>query len=358
MLKPAAVWSRIRTQAFSSIGATIASVVALALGAASIVGLAEWLVLDAYWLGSGPEACPDRRAACWPFISARLDQFFYGFYPTGERWRIDLGLALILLPVLLSALRIKGIRVLHLALLTVVGLVAAMALFRGGWGGLVRVPTDRWGGAFLTIITVTSVFVVALPAAILLALGRRSSLPLVRALCATWVEFWRGVPALVVLFVAIIMFPLFMPPGIASDKLVRALIAMAILMSCYLAEAVRGALASVPQGQIEAAHALGLGYWRSTFLVVLPQALPTALPQIASNLIGLLKETTVLVIIGVPDLLGMVQAAAADPTWLSEGVLLTGYFFAAAVFWICCFGLSRYCRQLERRLTAHRGEHA
>lgn len=358
MLRRRQSWSAIRALAFASAGSTIASVVALALGAALIFALAQWLVLDAYWAGSGPEACPDKRAACWPFIRSRLDQFFYGFYPAGERWRIDVGLALILLPVLLPALRIRGIRLLHLALLTVVGLVAAMALFRGGWGGLVRVPTDRWGGAFLTIITVVSVFVVALPSAILLALGRRSSLPLVRSLCATWVEFWRGVPALVVLFVAIIMFPLFMPPGIASDKLLRALIAMAILMSCYLAEAVRGALASVPQGQVDAAYALGLGYWRTTYLVVLPQALPTALPQITSNLIGLFKETTVLLVIGVPDLLGMVQAAAADPAWLSEGVLMTGYFFAAAVFWICCFGLSRYSRQLERRLTAHRGEQA
>lgn len=348
----------LRSQLFSSPGSAIASVVALALGVGLTVVLLQWLVLDAYWVGSDPSACPDKRAACWPFILTRLDQFFYGFYPRDARWRIDLGLALIFLPVVLSMMRIRRIRGPWLISLGVAALAVALLLFRGGWAGMPRVPTDRWGGAFLTIVTVATVFMAALPAGIALALGRRSSLPLVRTLCATWIEFWRGVPALVVLFVAIIMFPLFMPAGVASDKLLRALIAMAILMSCYLAEAVRGALASVPQGQLEAAHALGLGYWRTTFMVVLPQALPAALPQITSNLIGLFKETTVLLIIGVPDLLAMVQAAASDPAWLSEGVLMTGYLFAAAVFWICCFGLSRYSRHLERRLTAHRGEHA
>ncbi len=175
--------------------------------------------------------------------------------------------------------------------------------------------------------------------------------------CASlWVEFWRGVPALVVLFIATIMFPLFVPEDFKIDKLVRALLAMAILMSCYLAEAVRGGLASVPLGQVEAASALGLGYWQRNFLVVMPQALSAALPQIASNLIGLTKETTVLLIIGIPDLLAMVNAAAADPAWLSEGVLMTGYVFTAAVFWVCCFALSIYARHLERRLRGHHRE--
>jgi general L-amino acid transport system permease protein len=169
-----------------------------------------------------------------------------------------------------------------------------------------------------------------------------------------WVELWRSVPALVVLFVAIIMFPLFMPPGMEIDKLLRALIALAILMSAYLSEAVRGALASLPGAQYEAADALGLSYWQRTTRVILPQALPVALPQITSNFIGLVKETTVLIVIGLFDVLGMVQIAAGDPAWSGPGTSATGYLFVALLFWILCFSLSRYSARMERRWTAYR----
>src|SRR4051812_17144261 len=172
---------KLRSQLFASPASTVASVIALALGVWVGLGLLHWLVLDAYWAGSEPSACPDKGAACWPFIRTRMNQFMYGFYPAGERWRINIGLVLVLLPGLLSVMRVRVVRGWRAVALTACSLMVAMALFSGGWLGLARVPTDRWGGAVLTLITVASVFALALPAGILLALGRRSSLPLVRA---------------------------------------------------------------------------------------------------------------------------------------------------------------------------------
>jgi general L-amino acid transport system permease protein len=344
-----------RANLFPSPTAAVATILASLAGLWLAGAALQWLVLDAYWAGSEPAACPDKGAVCWPFIRARYTQFLYGFYPLEQRWRIDA--SVVGLVVLVPALRALSRRVSldRLVALILLALLLVLAVCRGGWAGLEPVPTARWGGAFLSTIAVATVFALAFPLGVLLALGRNSRLPLLRTSCALWIEFWRGVPALVVLFMATIMFPLFMPEGVNIDKLVRALAAMTVLMSSYLAEAIRGGLASVPAGQVEAATALGIGYWRRTVLVVLPQALAAAVPQITSNLIGLTKETTVLLVIGIPDLLGMVNAAAADPAWLSDGVVATGYVFAAIVFWIACFGLSRLGARLETRLRAGQG---
>lgn len=316
----------------------------------------DWLVLKAQWAGSTPQDCPDKSAACWPFIRARFDQFMYGLYPQSERWRINLGMSLgilLSLPIFFPKFQHKAI-LLIILILCVYPLIG-MLLFVGGSFGLSYVGTSHWGGFFLTIVTAVFVLATSLPLAVLLALARQSAIPLIRITSATWIELWRSVPALVVLFVAIIMFPLFMPKGWEIDKLLRALIALTILMSSYLAEAIRGALLSIPKEQYESANALGLGYWQRTFLVILPQAIPTALPQITSTFIGLFKETTILLIIGLFDLLGMVQTAASDPAWLSQGVSATGYLFVALFFWVCCFSLSRYSAYLERktRITQH-----
>ena len=313
------------------------------------VPLVNWLFVNAYWSGATPADCPDKSAACWPFVRARFDQFMYGLYPEAERWRIHLGLGLIIL--VAAPLFIPGFPAKRwlIPVLVIACPLLGTGLFLGGVFGLEYVETGRWGGFFLTVITALFVLSTSLPIAVMLALGRCSSIPLVRVCCATWIELWRSVPALVVLFVAIIMFPLFMPEEIEIDKLLRALCALTVLMSCYMAEAIRGALQSIPKGQYEAAEALGLGYWRRTFLVILPQAFPVALPQITSNFIGLFKETTVLLIIGLFDLLGMVQNAASDPTWISPGVSATGYLFVALFFWLFCFSLSRYSARLERK---------
>ena len=347
--------ARLRTCLFASPLDTLLTLVALGLLTWIGSGLLHWLVIDAQWRGDSPLDCPDRNALCWPFVRARFDQFIYGLYPRPERWRINVGVCIVALgaaPLFMPRFPHKGLILAGLfALLPLVG----YGLFFGGVSGLPVVETSLWGGFFLTVVTAVFVLATSLPVAVLLALGRESALPAIRIVCGAWVEFWRSVPALVVLFVAIIMFPMFMPAGMEIDKLLRALLALAVLMSCYLAEALRGALQAIPRGQYEAAAALGLGYWRSTLFVILPQAIPTALPQITSNFIGLFKETTVLLIIGLFDLLGMVQTAASDPQWLSPGVSATGYVFAAGFYWMFCFGLSRYGAWLEQRTSGYRG---
>lgn len=318
------------------------------------VPLFDWLIIEAQWHGSTPADCPDRSAACWPFIRANFNQFMYGLYPRAEQWRVDLGVLLCVLvtaPLFLKKFRHRGWLIpVAIFVYAAVGFV----LLPGGRFGLATVETSQWGGFLLTLVTAVFVLSTSLPVAVLLALGRESHLPLVRTAAAIWIEFWRSVPALVVLFVAIIMFPLFMPEGVEIDKLLRALSALTILMATYMAESIRGALQAIPKGQYEAATALGLGYWRRTFLVTLPQAVPAALPQITSNFIGLFKETTILLIVGLYDLLGMVQNAASHPDWLGAGVSATGYLFVAMFFWACCFGLSRYSARLERKASAHR----
>jgi general L-amino acid transport system permease protein len=200
--------------------------------------------------------------------------------------------------------------------------VIAALLFSGGVFGLTPVETSLWGGLFLTLVVGVFSFAFALPTGILLALGRESGAPIIRMACATWIEMWRSVPTLVVLFVAVIMLPLFLPKEYEIDKLLRALVALSILMSCHIAEAVRGALQALPAGQWDAARALGMGRIPTYAWVILPQALHLAIPQITNIVIGLFKETSLLVIIGLFDLLGMVQAVSGDPDWQSSAELL------------------------------------
>lgn len=230
--------------------------------------------------------------------------------------------------------------------------IAAFGIFRGDVWGLAPVETSVWGGLFLTIVVGVFAFAAAFPLGILLALGRQSRLPIVRFLAGAWVEFWRGVPTLVVLFVAVIMLPLFLPVEHELDKLIRALIALSILMSCYIGESIRGALRSVPVGQYEAARALGMGYWGANFHIVLPQAIRVATPQITNIVIGLFKETSLLVVIGLSDLLGVVQSASSDTEWHRSSARATGYLFIAALYWSICFAMSRYSAHRERRSAA------
>lgn len=312
----------------------------------------EWAFLRADWVGNGPDACTG-DGACWVFIRVRLHQFLYGFYPENEVWRIHLGFGL--LPVLMVPLflpRVPGKPWLAGFLLLFYPMIA-FGLFHGGAFGLEVVETEKWGGLTLTLILAVVGIVAALPGGVLLALGRRSEMPVVKALCIVFIEFWRGVPLITVLFMASVMLPLFLPEGVTFDKLLRALIGIILFQSAYMAEVVRGGLQAIPKGQYEAAEALGLSYWKTMGLVVLPQALKLVIPGIVNTLIALFKDTTLVLIIGLFDLLAIVQAAFSDPQWL--GYALEGYVFAALVYWTFCFGMSRYSQYLERKLhTGHR----
>jgi general L-amino acid transport system permease protein len=221
--------------------------------------------------------------------------------------------------------------------------------------GLEPVETPLWGGLLVTLVVAIVGIVASLPIGIVLALGRRSRMPVVRILSITLIEFVRGVPLITVLFMASVMLPVFLPPGVTFDKLLRALIGVAIFSSAYMAEVIRGGLQAIGRGQYEGAQAIGLGYWQMMRLVVLPQALRIVIPGIVNSFISLFKDTSLVLIIGIFDLLGIVQLGFSDANWAGPNIPATGYAFAALVFWLFCFGMSRYSIYTERRLhTGHR----
>jgi general L-amino acid transport system permease protein len=312
-----------------------------------------WAFLQADWIGTTRADCAS-GGACWVFIQVRLNQFLYGFYPEAELWRIQLAAGLLVLaaaPLFVKRFPWKRWLV---AFLVLVYPVVAFYLFVGDRFGLAHVPTDKWGGLTLTLVLSLVAMVFSLPLGILLALGRRSTtMPLVKALCVSFIECWRGVPQITMLFMASVMLPLFMPEGANVDKLLRALIGLSLFWSAYMAEAVRGGLQGVAKGQYEAADALGLSYPKAMALVILPQAMKLAIPAIVNTFIALFKNTSLVLIIGLFDLLGSIDAAKRDADWL--GYVTEGYVFAAFLYWIFCFGMSRYSQRLEEKLhTGHK----
>jgi general L-amino acid transport system permease protein len=336
---------------FSSWGNAVASLVALALIAGLIAAIVDWALVHAVWRASSGADCQGHGyAACWPFISANLGQFIYGPYPADARWRADLAFLVGAGAILFLTLpRVPFKQWIALGMVTVYPL-AAFVLLSGGFG-LAHVPTHFWGGLLVTLVVAASGMAGALPLGILLALGRRSELPVLRWTSVAFIELWRGVPLITVLFMASVMLPLFLPPGTTFDLLLRCIIGVTLFSAAYMAEVVRGGLQAIPRGQYEAAEALGLGYWRMTALVILPQALRLVIPGMVNTFIGLFKDTTLVLIVGLADLLGMVQRALNDPYWAAPGTAATGYLFAGALFWLACFAMSRYAQAMELKLA-------
>jgi general L-amino acid transport system permease protein len=229
--------------------------------------------------------------------------------------------------------------------------VVAFVLLVGGVFGLQHVETRTWGGLLVTLVVAVTGIVVSLPLGILLALGRRSRLPIVRTFSVIFIEFWRGVPLITVLFFATYMLPLFLPNTWTIDGLLRCLVGVALFSAAYMAEVVRGGLQAIPRGQYEGAMAVGLGYWKMMGLIVLPQALKLVIPGIVNNFIGLFKDTTLVMIVSIFDFLGQLRAAFADPNWATPSTLFTGFAFAGIVYFFFCFGMSRYSLFVERRLS-------
>jgi general L-amino acid transport system permease protein len=341
-----------REHMFSSWLNTLLTLFAFYLIYLIVPPILSWAILDANWVGTTRADCT-KEGACWVFIQQRFDQFMYGYYPTELRWRVDLTVWAAVLgvaPLFLSRFPCKAVYGLSFLVLYP---IIAYFLLQGGLFGLSTVATSKWGGLMLTLVIATVGIVGALPLGIVLALGRRSNMPAIRVVCVTFIEFWRGVPLITVLFMSSVMLPLFLPEGMNFDKLLRALIGVILFQSAYIAEVVRGGLQAIPKGQYEAAAATGLGYWRSMGLVILPQALKLVIPGIVNTFIALFKDTSLVIIIGLFDLLNSVKQAATDPKWL--GMATEGYVFAALVFWIFCFGMSRYSMHLERKLdTGHK----
>lgn len=341
-------WPWMRANLFSSPINTVLTLFAAYLIWLLVPPLLNWAFFSATFVGTTRADCaPD--GACWVFIKERFGQFMYGFYPTEERWRVNLTLILAIVgaaPVFFKAMPRRAFY--GIGFLIVYPIVAWILLY-GGMFGLVEVPTARWGGLTLTLVIAAAGIAGALPLGILLALGRRSHMPAVRVLCVTFIEFWRGVPLITVLFMSSVMLPLFLPEGMSFDKLLRALIGVILFQSAYIAEVVRGGLQAIPKGQYEAAGAMGLGYWRMMGLVILPQALKLVIPGIVNTFIALFKDTSLVIIIGLFDLLNSLHQATVDPAWL--GMSTEGYVFGALIYFIFCFGMSQYSQRLERRLN-------
>ena len=349
--------------------------------------------------------------ACWAYVGAYANQFIYGRYPDAEQWRVNIvgllffgGLAPLLMPsapykreniifmvlifplaalILLTGghFAVGGLYI-PLAILTIIGLGAAFAFAKGSdsdpmpalvstailFGslfvllfilginfGMEHVETEVWGGLLVTLVIAVTGIAASLPLGIALALGRRSALPIVRFFSIVFIEFWRGVPLITVLFMSSVMLPLFLPEGVTFDKLLRALIGVALFSSAYMAEVVRGGLQALPKGQYEGAMALGLNWGQMMRMIILPQALKLVIPGIVNTFIGLFKDTTLVLIIGLFDFLGQIQSSYSDPAWSTPVQSLTGYFFAAIIYFIFCFGMSRYSMFMERQLdTGHK----
>lgn len=362
MSAPAAVGSRsrqrnptlVRAAAFvrAYFGAPLNAAITLCCCALLIwIGrpLLQWAVFEATWSG-GPDDCRASAGACWAFIIEKSGMSVFGLYPYEERWRPTLMLALFVGMVLLSMQRRLWSKWLIYGWVAITPIL--FGLMKGGFFGLVDVPTRLWGG--LTVTVFVSVFGLATgyPGAILLALGRRSSMTLIRWLSIAMIEFVRGVPLISLIFMAAIMAPLFLPSGVEIDRLFRVQLAYTLFSSAYLAEVVRGGLQGVDRGQDEAARALGLGYWPRMRLIVLPQALKSTIPAQVNTFIVLFKDTTLVVIVGVFDFFTTLRAAMGDSHWL--GFSVEAYVYAALVYLALCLSMSRYSQRLEVILNPQR----
>ncbi|MDC0986573.1 amino acid ABC transporter permease [Alphaproteobacteria bacterium] len=341
----------LRTNLFSTWYNSLLTLGALYLLFQIMPPLLDWAIFNADWEGKSNKDCTS-GGACWALINVRFNQFMYGFYPPEHYWRVNLGFVLFVIPV--AVLLIEGAPGKKIAGVFIALLYPPIA-FTLFWGGLgmEEVESAQWGGLFLTLVLAIIPIAISLPLGTLLALGRRSHMPVVRNICVGFIELPRAVPLITVLFMASVVLPLFLPPGVTIDKVLRALVGMSFFAAAYMAEVIRGGLQAIPKGQYEAAQALGLSYWRMMGLVILPQALKIVIPGIVNTFIGLFKDTTLVLIIGLLDILAMINAATAHGNWM--GTSTEGYVFAALIYWCFCFGMSRYSLSLETKLyTGHK----
>src|SRR5713101_3040379 len=347
----------LRANLFSSPLNAALTILSILLIAWIVPPFVRFLVIDATWVGVDREAClaSDARpvaGACWPFVRERFAYFIYGSYPIAQRWRVDIFFALLAVGVVWLLWLKAPRRDLGTIYSFIVLPIVSFILLRG-WAllGLPTVESDYWGGALVTIVVAAVGIAVSLPIGILLALGRRSRMAAVKLFSVIYIEFVRGVPLITVLFMASVMLPLFVPDAWSPDKLMRALVGVALFSAAYMAEVVRAGLQAMPKGQYEAAHALGLSYWQTLRLIILPQALKVTIPNIVNSYIALFKDTTLVFIVGIFDFLKTIEVARADPKWSTPVTSATGYIFASLVYFVFCYAMSRYATGIEKRLS-------
>ena len=341
----------LKANLFSSPINTVVTLVAMYLLYLALPSAINWLFIDATYVGETRKDCAP-EGACLAFIGERFNLFVYGFYPAELSWRVNLATILLV---------VAGASVLwdnmparkHMIKFAMVYPLIGAWLLSGGFLGLEYVGTHLFGGLMLTLTIGVTGIVFSLPLGILLALGRQSKLPIIKYFCIGFIEFIRGVPLITLLFVASTMLSYFLPPGTTFDLLLRVLIMVTLFASAYMAEVIRGGLQALPKGQLEAADSLGLNYGQAMRLIILPQALKISIPGIVNTFIGLYKDSTLVIVIGLLDPLGIGRASVADSAWL--GLSTEVYLFVAVFFFISCFGMARYSLYLENKLnTGHK----
>jgi general L-amino acid transport system permease protein len=321
----------------------------------SLAPLLNWFILDANFVGDSKEACTG-GGACWVYIKTWFNRFMYGMYPNSEQWRVDITFITVLVfagigffvPMKLK----KHLTVYYTIFLPIISFLLIYYLISGGEFGLVWVETGAWGGLSLTFIVSFFSLIFCFPIGMMLALGRRSDLSVVKYSSLAFIEFWRGVPLITVLFMSAVMFPMFLPDGTYVDKLIRVIVAITLFEAAYTAEVIRGGLQALPRGQYDAAKSLGMGYWKLHLLVILPQALKLVIPGIANTFLALVKDTPLIFVVGLLELVGMLNLAKTNPKWL--GFSMEGYVFAGIIFWIICYSMSRYSQNLELKYKTDR----
>ncbi len=355
----------VRKNLFASWLDSVLTILAILLLALVLPGLVNWLFIKANWIGTDRSFCATVEqggnqpngwsGACWSFVADKFPLYMFGSYPVDQHWRPTLVFALFaatLTPLLMPSMPYKLANA--LAAFVILPVVSFILLY-GGLFGLPVVETYLWGGLLVTLVISYIGITVSLPVGILLALGRRSDMSVIRMLCIAFIELIRGVPLITVLFLASFMLPLFLPPGTNVDKFLRAVIGVSMFASAYMAEVIRGGLQAIPKGQFEGADSLGLSYWQKMGLIVMPQAVKLVIPGIVNTFIGMFKDTSLVSIISMYDLLGIVRSSFADIKWVSAVTPLTGLIFAGFVFWLFCFSMSRYSSFIERQLdTGHK----
>ena len=317
--------------------------------------LLNWLIFDANIAGDTKETCTG-GGACWVYIKIWFNRFMYGMYPNAEQWRVNITFIAVL--VFMSAgffvpTRLKNyLSLYYTLLLPIISFALIYYIISGGSFGLVWVETGAWGGLSLTFMVSFFSLIFCFPIGMMLALGRRSNLPIVKYSSLSFIEFWRGVPLITVLFMSAVMFPLFLPEGTYIDKLIRVVVAITLFEAAYTAEVIRGGLQALPRGQYDAAKSLGMGYWRMHVFVILPQALKLVIPGIANTFLALIKDTPLIFVVGLLELVGMLNLAKTNPEWL--GFSMEGYVFAGIIFWIICYSMSKYSQKLELKYKTDR----
>jgi general L-amino acid transport system permease protein len=339
----------IRANLFSNWFNSLLTIIALFILWKTFIPFVRWAFIDSHWF-TDSDVCKAAGGACWSVVTANIRFILFGFYPYTQQWRP--GVAIILLVALLLISQYRRFWKKPLAYCWIAGLVTMGVLLKGGILGLQSVESTQWGGLPLTLLLSVFGLTAAYPLGILLALGRQSTMPAIKSICVIYIELIRGVPLISLLFMSSVVFPLFLPEGVTINSILRAQVAIILFTAAYIAEVVRGGLQGMNKGQYEAADSLGLNYPQTMRLIILPQALKIVIPPSVSILISAFKDTSLVVIIALYDLLKTTQSTLQDPRWM--GFSAEAYIFLSLVYFACCFYLSNFSRKLEKELDTGR----